>query len=244
MRKLLCTGIAVGLTLMTLLSARADDAADARTLIEKAIKASGGKDKLAKFKAQTFSEKGTYYGAGQGQPYTGKYAVQFPDKFRMEIKDVFTIVFAGDKGWIKFMGETKDMTKEQLANQKESTEAQYATTLLPLEDKAYTLTMLPEIKVDGKPALGVKAAKKGMPDVSLYFDKATSLLVKYSFRTKSEEEKKEVTQDVYLSDYHEVQGIQISKKVVIKRDDKQFVESEVADVKLLEKLDDSVFAKP
>jgi outer membrane lipoprotein-sorting protein len=244
MRTLLGTGVAVCFTL-ALLQARADDAADARVLIGKAIKATGGKDKLAQFKAQTFSEKGTYYGMGQGQPYTGKYAVQWPDKFRMEIKDVFTSVFDGDKGWVNFMGETKEMTREQLANQRESSAAQYATTLLPLEDKSYTLTTLPEIKVDGKPALGVKAAKKGMPDVSLYFDKATGLLIKYSFRTKSEEEKgKEVTQDVYLSDFHDVQGVQISKKVVIKRDDKQFIESDVFDVKLLEKLDDKVFAKP
>jgi len=243
MRKLLCTGVGVSFALLTLLSARADDAADARTLIGKAIKAAGGKDKLAKFKAQTFSEKGTYYGAGQGMPYTGTYAVQWPDKFRMEIKDVFTIVLDGDKGWIKFMGETKEMNKEQLASQKESTAAQYATTLLPLEDKSYMLTMLPEIKVDGKPALGVKAVKKGIPDVSLYFDKTTSLLIKYSFRTKAEDGK-EVTQDVYLSDYQDVDGIPISKKVVLKRDDKQFVEAEVSDVKILEKLDDKVFAKP
>lgn len=245
MRKLLCTGVAVAFTLMSLLSARADDAADARALVDKALKAAGGKDKLAKYKAQTWNEKGTYHGMDKPQPYTGKYALQWPDKFRMEIKDVFTLVLDGDKGWVRFMDETKEMTKEQLANQKESTAAGYAAALWPLDDKAYTLTTLPESKVDGKPALGVKVTRKGMPDVSLYIDKATSLVVKYSFRTKSDEQKgKEVLQDVYLSDYGDVDGLKMPKKITIKRDDKIYVEAENSDVKLAEKLDDKVFAKP
>lgn len=251
MRKLLCTGVGVCFTLLTLDTlgaprlALADDAADARALIDKAVKATGGKEKLAKYKAQTWNEKGTYHGMGKGQPYTGKYALQWPDKFRMEIEGVFTIVLDGDKGWIKLMDETKEMTKEQLTSQKESTYAGYVTSLVPLEDKSYTLTTLPETKVDGKPALGVKVAKKGMPDVSLYFDRATSLLVKSSFRTKAEEENgKEVTQDTYLSDYRDVDGLKVPKKIAVKRDDKIYVEAENSDVKLAEKLDDKVFAKP
>src|ERR1700678_4090811 len=79
----------------------ADDAASARAIIDKAIQAGGGEEKLAQFKSQTFRETGTYYGMGKGQPYTGVYALQCPGHFRMEIEGVFTMIVAGDKGWIK-----------------------------------------------------------------------------------------------------------------------------------------------
>src|SRR2546428_8816628 len=55
--------------------AAADDQADARAIVAKAIKAVGGEQKLEKFKAQTWREVGTYYGMGDGLPYTGNYAV-------------------------------------------------------------------------------------------------------------------------------------------------------------------------
>src|SRR5437868_15187557 len=57
-------------------TARADDAADARAIIDKAIKASRGEEILDKYKAETLKEKGTYYGMGNGIPYTGHYWMQ------------------------------------------------------------------------------------------------------------------------------------------------------------------------
>src|SRR5262249_31340150 len=57
------------------------------------------------------------------------------------------------------------------------------TTLVPLlEDPGFTLTALGEAKVEGRAALGVKVAFKGRPDLSLYFDQESGLLVKYDYR--------------------------------------------------------------
>lgn len=239
MRGILCVGIAISLALATLLTARADDAADARALIAKSIKATGGKEKLAKVKARTWTEKDM----DKSAPITTRYAVQWPDKFRMEMAvPSFTFVADGDKGWIKGVDETKDLTEAQFASHKASQAVLYVSTLVPLDDQGYTLTTLPEVKVDGKPAMGVKVTKKGMPDVSLYFDKATNLLVKYSFRARNKG--KELTEDVYLSDYRDVDGVKVPKRMTTKKDDKLFQEVEITDVKLLEKLDNKLFAKP
>ena len=62
---------------------RADDASP-KAIIERAVKAQGGEDKLARFNAYTYTEKGKYYGMGDGIDYVGKYAVQLPDQFKME----------------------------------------------------------------------------------------------------------------------------------------------------------------
>ena len=76
----------------------------ARAVVNKAIKAAGGEKALTKHQAATWTEKGTYYGMGDGLPFTGKYAMQLPDKFRMEVEGVFTLVINGKKGWIHAKG--------------------------------------------------------------------------------------------------------------------------------------------
>jgi outer membrane lipoprotein-sorting protein len=224
---------------------RADDQADARAIIDKAIKAEGGEATIARFKAQTWNEKGTYYGMGDGLPFTGKYAVQFPGQFRMEIESVFTVVLDGDKGWVASMGETKEMDKEQLANQKQMQYVGQVTRLITLKDKGFKLSPLPEIKIDKQPAVGVKVSRQGQVDVLLYFDKATGLLTKSEQTVKSQEQKgKEVKQEMFMSDYKDFGGLKVPTKMVAKRDGKLYIEATLSDIKPVEKLEDKVFAKP
>lgn len=225
--------------------AYADDAADARAIIDKAVKASGGEAARDKFKSQTFREKGTFYGMGEGLPYTGIYTVQWPERFRMEIEGVFTMVIAGDKGWVKTDKGVEDMTAEQLAREKNNLHGGYVTTLIPLKDKSFTLATLPETKVDDKPALGVKVSQKDRPDVTLWFDKTTGLLVKSEQMVQPEDpEAKPVKQETTFGDYKEFAGYKIPTKVVAKREGKLFVEATISDMKPLEKVDDKLFMKP
>ena len=105
---------------------RADE--KARAVVNKAIKAMGGEKKLAKHQAFRSKEAGTYYGMGEGIPYTGVYAVQWPGQFSMEIEGVFTIVLNKDKGWVKSTGNTVEMPEEQLKKQKSDHFAGWTTT--------------------------------------------------------------------------------------------------------------------
>jgi hypothetical protein len=223
---------------------RADDAAKAT--VDKAVKAIGGMQKLDKLKAVTTKDKGTYYGMGDGIPYTANYSTQWPDRFRVEIEGYIIIVLDGDKGWTQMNGETKEMDKEELARHQEDLFANWVTNLKPLQDKAFILAPLGEIKVDGKPAVGVKVSHKDHKDISLYFDKDTGLLVKTERRVQTgpEQGNMEVNQETFFSDYKDVDGLKIPMKAVIKRDGKQFVEAEHIEVKLVDKLDGKVFAKP
>src|SRR5262245_57605941 len=121
MRKSGCAFLVCFLALNVTSRAQADDQAEARAIIDKAIQAAGGEAKLDKFRAHTWKEKGTYYGMGDGIPYTGSYAVQWPGQFRMEIEGYFTMVLNNDKGWMKMPGgDTLEMSKEQLAEHKEN----------------------------------------------------------------------------------------------------------------------------
>jgi hypothetical protein len=227
---------------------RADDADAARAVIDKAIKAAGGEEKLAKFKSHTWKNRGTYYGMGMtdGVPYTANYAVAWPDKFRFEVEGGFmTLVLDGDKGWMQAMGDTREFSKEEMAQQKEDLYANGVTTLMPLKDKAFKLSLTGETKINDKPALGVKVSHKDRQDVMLYFDKDSGLLVKSERKTKVPEEgNKEVTQETLYGDYQDIEGAKMSLKITILRDGKKFVEGENFDIKPVDKLDDKTFAKP
>lgn len=237
--------VLAGLILLVGTSSRADEQADAMKIIDKAIQASGGAELLAKNKAQTWKEKGTYYGMGNGLPYTGTVAVDLPGKMRMDVEGVFTIVLNGDEGWIKSGGMTKPMTKDQLAEEKEELHAGWETTLLPLKSKEYQLSVLGDSKVDNQAVVGVKVTSKGHRDVKLYFDKKTGLLAKGEWTVKADEQGgKEVNQESLYQNYKDISGLKIPTKIVIKRDGKLFVESDVSDFKSSAKLDPKEFAKP
>jgi outer membrane lipoprotein-sorting protein len=221
------------------------DESSPKAIIERAIKAQGGEEKLAKFNSYTYTEKGKYYGMGEGLDYVGKYAVELPDRYRMEVQNFFTIVLDGDKGWMVMNGNTEELSGDRLKEQQEERYASWVASLLPLiKDKDFSLTPLPETKVEGKPAVCVQVSRKGHRDVKLYFDTDTGLLVKVEQRVKDEMANAEVNQDITIKDYKDVDGAKMPTKFVVKRDGKLFVEAQVEDLKPAEKLDKSTFAKP
>src|SRR5262245_7194973 len=68
MRNVCCAACVFGLALGAVGSLRAGEDKEMRALIAKAIKAMGGEDKLAKYKAVTLKGAGTFYGQGEGLP--------------------------------------------------------------------------------------------------------------------------------------------------------------------------------
>jgi outer membrane lipoprotein-sorting protein len=250
MQKIMCLTV-VALTSVGVV--RADDKAETRAIIDKAIKAMGGKEKLAKEKAATFKAKGKYYGMGAAIDYTGDFAVQPPDKLRFQMdfevngmKINFTFVFDGKKGWTKINDKTTAMDKEALAEAREDMYAGRVEALIPLvKAKGYELSPVGEVKVGDHDAVGIRVSHKGHRDINLFFDKKTGLLLK-SERTIKDQMMggKEMSQERLLSDYKEVDGVKRAMKVVIKRDGKKFVVSEISDLETKEKIDDSEFGKP
>jgi outer membrane lipoprotein-sorting protein len=245
MRGVLSSLIGAGLIMAATAACRGDDAAEMKALVEKGIKAAGGAEAIAEHKAATWSDKGTYHGAGAEQPYTGKYASEGPDKFKMEILDVFAVVLDGDKGWMKAGGETREMTAEEVAETKEQTHVGHVMSLVPLKDPKFKLSPAGKSKVDGKEAIGVNVAHEGRRDVTLYFDPDTSLVVKYETSVKSQEQGgKIVSEEAVFSDYRDVKGMKIPHKMSVKRDGELYVVSETTEYEPARSLDADTFGKP
>jgi hypothetical protein len=251
MRRLLPLAGAV-VVLLSAAAARADDQADAKALVEKAIKAHGGGDNIDKVKAGTMTMKGKVYRDGNEIDYTGSVAFQGPDKQRVEVafsaggmNFKFVQVLNKDKGWTALNDTVNELDKDTVAEVLEGLHANGLEGLYPALFKDAKLSTLGEVKVDGKPALGVRVETKGRRDVSLFFDKETHQLVKSERRAKDAlTGGDEFSEEKFYGDLKEVGGVKVPHKLTIKRDGKVYLESEITEYKPVEKVDDSQFAKP
>jgi hypothetical protein len=252
MRKAMVWCLAAGVISATTSLVRADDKADAKTIVEKAIKAQGGADKLSKNKAVQTKQKGKFYGFGDGIDYTLESSTQPPDKIRNEIKGEamgnafsFVQVIQGEKGWNSSNGTTEELSDEQLKEAKENLYATWVAQLHPITGKEFTLAPLGDVKVGDKEAVGVKVSSKGHRDISLFFDKKTGMLIKRETIVKDlMGGGADATEEVLFLDYKEKDGVQYASKVNINRDGKKYIESEITEYKPSDKLDDKVFDKP
>jgi hypothetical protein len=232
--------------------ARADDDAKLREIVAKAIKAHGGEDTLKKLQASVTKTKGKFYGLGEAIDYTGETAVQLPDRIRTEVAGTangqefkFYQIVKGDKGWMKFGDDTMELSKEMIAEAKEQLNVAAIAHLTVLTGKGYKLSSLGDVKVGDREAVGVRVEREGFRPVSLFFDKGNGMLVKTETRGKDlMRGGEEYTSETFYKDYKKVDGLMVPHKITIKRDGKDFVESETTEVKPSEKLDDATFAKP
>jgi hypothetical protein len=242
----------LGLTLSLLHSApaAAGEKAGAGDIVDRAIAAHGGAALLGKFRAVTGKLKGTFHGFGEAAEFTGDFAAEGSDRSRVTIEsDIngqkFRLVHVlnRDKGWTKVDDTTEEMDADDLAEAKEEAYAGWVATLVPLKDRAFTLTPVGEATIDKRPAVGVRASKKGHRDINLYFDKQTSVLVKTESRVK-DDTGQEVTEETFFGDYKEAQGGRYAMKLTVKRDGERYMEAEVTECQMAERLDDSVFGRP
>src|SRR5262249_14708385 len=158
--------------------------------------------------------------------------IQQPNKlrFQFEAGGNFTLVRVvnGDKVWMKINGQEAMLAddKDEIAEAKEGSYAGWVATLLPLtKEKGFVFAALGEVKVDDKPAVGVRVSHKGHRDVNLFFDKDKGWLVKAETVVKDlMGGGGEVTQESLYSDFKEVNGVQRSMKLVINRNGKKYVD--------------------
>ncbi len=246
MRRILLSAFVLGLVLSP--AARADDAIKA--VIDKAIRAHGGAEKLTRDRAVQTKSKGTLELAGNSVSFTQE-TVAYQGKFKEEVKlevmgQAVTVTsgFDGKAGWINANG-TDVPVDEKL--QKELQEASYQMKLgrfVFLKDKSVELSPLGETKLDGKTLVGIKVTSKGHRDTDLHFDKETGLLTKINRKALDAMSGQEVEDERIIKEYQQADGIKVAKKVLVNRDGKKFMEVEVEEVKIFDKVDDDTFAKP
>jgi hypothetical protein len=231
----------------------ADDAAaagGASAVIDKAIEAAGGRDKLASVKALTWSNKGTISVGGNEAPFTSRVTFQGADHRRAEFEAEFggqtikgIVVLNGDKGWRQMNGDTNELTGEELARERRTGYMEWSTvTLLPLKQEPFKTDAAGGQKVNDKPAPGVKVTGPDGKTHTIYFDPQSGLPGKIVADVTDFQG--DATQETTISDYKDFGGVKKATKLKVKRDGEKFIESELTDFKVLDSVDAKTFEKP
>jgi hypothetical protein len=232
-------------------AARAADDKDTKAILDKAIKALGGEEKLKTLKAATWKAKGKINFGGNESDFASQTTVQGLDHFRQEFEGEFmgnkvkgVTVLKGDKGWRKFGGNTMALDEAGIANQKRAAYLQMiAITPLPLKGKGFKIKVGKEEKVGGKPAVSLIITGPDGKDCTLYFDKESGLPVKQVAKVAGFMGE-EVDQETTYGKYKDFGGIKKATKIESKRDGEKFLNSEVTEFKVLKKVDAKTFTEP
>ncbi len=249
MRAKSLAAVACGLVVALTGVARADDA-KAREIIDKAITAHGGEAELKKLNATSMKMKGTVHVMGMEIAFTGDVASDGADRNRADLeievmnqKIRVSNVFNKDKGWAKINDDVKELDKDQIAEAREKAHAGHLVRLLPLKDKAYTLSVVGDEKVGNAEVTVIRIERKGYRDVSLCIDKKSHLILKHETRVKDDQSGQEVTEEGFYLEYND-KGLRQPKKITVKRDGKLFVEAQVLELSTDVKFDENGFGKP
>jgi hypothetical protein len=253
MRALMISAAAVA-ALVVACPVRADEAA--KKVIDEAIKAHGGAERLGKFKDKAAITKGKMklFAPIEAE---GPIEVSAGDKkFRRDFNFTFMgidiqnrVVFDGKALYVstKANDQVTNMTfdkKEDLDALKEAMHSEEVGSLVLLGDKNVELSLIGDDKVGETPVVGVRVSVKDHKDVNMYFDKKTHLLKKVIGRALDFESRMETEQERVIDEYKEEDGLMRPARITINKDGKKFVEIEISEIKHVDKLDDDTFAKP
>ena len=151
-------------------------------------------------------------GGGAAGSIEMPFTVEFkdPDKIRLEFTmQGMTAVqaFDGETGWavLPFMGKTEpeEMAEDQLKQLKN--QADYKGVLLDYEEKGHTVELVGQEEVDGTPAYKLKVTRADGDIDYLYLDE--EYFVEFKTEATREVQGTEITVNVVLGDYKEVDGL-------------------------------------
>jgi hypothetical protein len=250
MRNYFLLAIVAGLACAPSLPTPADEQPGTGAVLDKAIQALGGQDKLSKVKAATWNARGKITIDGKEHPFTADFALQGLHQYREEYatelldrKAKEVAVLYGDKGYRNIADLSSDLDAQGIADLKRTIYLVIIpATIVPLKDKSYKLETLAEEKVGDRPAAVIKVTPPDGKDFRLYFDKESGLPVKLVARIVAVGGG-EFTHETTYAGYKDFGGIKKATKITTKRDGAKFMEQEITDFQVVNRLDENAFLK-
>jgi hypothetical protein len=244
MNRLLGAAFLVGLVACG--SAKADERA-AKAILDKAVKAAGGEERLSKIKAFTVKGKGTIVIDGDDIPFTYQTMARGIEQYRSTYEGMaggekFTgaTVIDGDKGWRKQNDQVEKLDGKELENEKRNAYLDVVPVLLTLlKGKGFQLDSAEEDKA----TTGIRAKGPDGKAFTIRFDKESGLPARLSGEVVAEDGD-EFTEEVTFEDYREFGGIKVATRSSIKKDGERYIEIEEMEFKALDEVKPDTFAEP
>jgi hypothetical protein len=219
-------------------------------IIEKAIRAHGGEDRLNGLTGFSLKERTVYE---KGPTWTYDNVVASPSRYRSEMssgpqdKNASIIVIDGDHGWLKRGDKVEAYPPTFLDSMRRNTIPYVGPrSILRLSARQKNprcqISVVGECTVDGHQAVGLRMKLEDGPQQTWYFDKESGLLLKTESRTANFEGE-DIVNTTTSSDYQTFDGFPLARKETTERDGKLASTRELIDFKV-ETPSDGVFAKP
>jgi hypothetical protein len=241
----------IGLALLLPRIAAADEQAEARAILENAIKAHGGEAVLRKIVAGRTKVNGTSYDGIKRNPFSYESTTQGFDKMRIVSfddngKTESIEVVNGKEGWFKEGDhQTEAMSEAQLKSRLEDIYLDWISSFVPLRRAEFRLSPLKEMTVGERKAIGILVHHEKHDDIKLYFDRESHLFVKYERRFNNVDAGTVVNEHTIESDYRAVQGVKLPFKFETYWGGVMACEGTFKSVELFDKpLGKELFAKP
>jgi hypothetical protein len=221
-------------------SARADDPT---AVIEKAVRALGGRERLEKVHATEVKTKGTIHFGGAEGAIRGQVTTQGLDHYRLRFEGEVggnkiegTTVISGNKGWRKVNDDVTPLDERTLQGEKR---------MLYLQLAAGNPTVLgrPGFKVIRAENGAVTAAGPDGKEFTIHYDPQTGLPARL-VATVAGFTGDEVKQETTYANFKDFGGMKKATKTVSTRDGEPFLEQELLEFKVPEKVDPKAFDEP
>jgi uncharacterized protein (TIGR02246 family) len=225
--------------------------ASASAIVDTAVKALGGSEKLSKIQAATWKTSGTISFGGSDSKISTEWTVMGLDHLRLEFEGIFggskvkgINVVAGERGWRKFGDNEVELDNAAVADLKRHAYlAVIQNIILPIKGPEFKLEAFAEEVIGGKPATVIRAIGPDGKDFKLYFDKGTGLPSRL-VASVADFDGNTYTQETTFSDYKEMDGIKKATRIELKRDGARFQEHQLTEFRILDKIDPKVFSRP
>jgi hypothetical protein len=161
-----------------------------------------------------------------------------------------TIVLIGEQGWVAFGANKRRLEGDGLAFYQNFHYGTILSNLVALAEEGFTAVPAGEATVAGKKCFALVVKRPGKPDLKMFFDKDTKLVVKTEFRGRFliaptlVFDRSETFVEFYFRDYKEVDGIKHWHVREQWRNGRKFSELTLSEVRLLKRRDDSLFHFP
>ena len=229
-------------------AARAQDAA-ATAILDRAIKAIGGEEKLSKVSAFSWTMSGVTAKAN-GRPTEMSAVVTFDGlkRVRRESLDIQSAlrltVLDGDKGWYLYRRGISPMNADAVAKEKRNIYLQVIPSLLvPLKSNGFKYAAAGDEEIDGKPASILNVTGPDGKEFMLYFDKASGLPVKEVSRSIAHDGQEQIETATFTR-YKDFGGIKKATAIEFRGGPQTVSYIEITDFKVLDQVNSDLFAGP
>ncbi len=228
----------------------AEETAKAMSIVDRAIKAHGGAERLARLKVQIQHLKGPVLVRDSYLSSEREMKTVFPSAIRLSVKlfepsgnHESELFFDGKAGWEKSeSGTLTEISPELCSNVLAEIEYMQILSLIPLKDGTYRMRPVTGIPVGRQETDAIQVQRKTGQLLNLYFDRQSGLLLRtYGPHT---ELRVQQTREVLFSDHKSFDGLMLPTHFTDKRDGSAVYPENTVDYTFPPRIDPAEFAKP